>query len=55
MQQLLTPLLSFKFSYDVADFYLAQSFSKSEYQRDGIYKMGFMRTIHFGKSEKQTF
>lgn len=45
----------FKFTYDVADFYLAQSFSKSEYQRDGIYKNGIYANNSFGKSEKQTF
>ncbi|NHM02292.1 carboxypeptidase-like regulatory domain-containing protein [Flavobacterium difficile] len=45
----------FKFSYKKTDFYLAQSFSRSEYQREGLYRTGFFPTTSFGKSEKQTF
>lgn len=45
----------FKFSYNVADFYIAQSFTKSEYQREGLYKNGYYPTISLGKSERVTF
>ena len=45
----------FKFSYDKVDFYLAQSFSSTNYQRDGLYKNGIYETISFGKSEKVPF
>ncbi|MFT7335122.1 MAG: hypothetical protein ACI9M1_001020 [Porticoccaceae bacterium] len=45
----------FKFSYDKVDFYLAQSFSSTNYQREGLYKNGIYETISFGKSEKLQF
>ena len=45
----------FKFSYNNIDFYLAQSFSSSNYQREGLYKNGIYETISFGKSEKVSF
>lgn len=45
----------FKFTYDKVDFYLAQSFSRSEYQREGLYKNGIYATTSFGKSEKYDF
>jgi hypothetical protein len=40
----------FKFSYDKVDFYLAQSFSSTNYQREGLYKNGIYSTNSFGKS-----
>ena len=45
----------FKFSYDKADFYLAQSFSRTEYQREGLYRNGIYADNSFGKGESITF
>lgn len=45
----------FKFRYNKFDFYLAQSFSKSIYQREGLYKNGLYAGNSFGKSSKKTF
>lgn len=45
----------FKFTYDKFDFYLAQSFSRSEYQREGLYRSGTYPTTSFGKGSKQHF
>lgn len=45
----------FKFVYEKVDFYLAQTFSRSSYQRDGLYVNGYYPTNSFGKSEKMSF
>ena len=45
----------FKFSYNKVDFYLAQSFSSTNYQREGLYKNGIYATNSFGKSKKVQF
>lgn len=45
----------FKFSYSKIDFYLAQTFSRSEYQREGLYKNGIYPTNSFGKGDKIAF
>ena len=45
----------FKFTYDRADFYLAQSFSRTEYQREGLYRNGIYANNSFGKGESVTF
>jgi hypothetical protein len=45
----------FKFIYKKVDFYLAQSFSRSNFQREGLYKNGYYPTNSFGKSEKINF
>ncbi len=45
----------FKFNYKKIDFYLAQSFSKTLYQREGLYKNGYHPDNSFGKSEKKSF
>lgn len=45
----------FRFSYKKVDFYLSQSFSRSVYQREGLYRNGLYRNNSFGKSEKAAF
>ena len=45
----------FKFTYSKVDFYLAQNFSKSSYQREGLYKNGIYASNSFGKSNKVAF
>ncbi|CAM4429718.1 TonB-dependent receptor [Flavobacterium terrigena] len=45
----------FKFSYKKTDFYLAQSFSRSQYEREGLYRNGIYANTSFGKSGKQIF
>lgn len=45
----------FKFTFKKVDFYLAQTFSKSTYQRDGLYKNGYYPNNSFGKSKEMTF
>ena len=45
----------FKFTYPKTDFYLAQSFTRSEYQREGLYRNGIYANNSYGKSARQTF
>ena len=45
----------FKFVYKKVDFYLAQSFSRSEYQREGLYKNGYYTTNSYGNSTKEAY
>ncbi|MBP6373090.1 MAG: carboxypeptidase-like regulatory domain-containing protein [Flavobacterium sp.] len=45
----------FKFTYKKIDFYLGQTFSRTEYQREGNYKNGIYTNNSFGKSAKTTF
>ncbi|KOS06908.1 TonB-dependent receptor [Flavobacterium akiainvivens] len=45
----------FKFSYSKVDFYGALNYSRSEYQRDGLYRNGIYPTNSFGKSQKVSF
>jgi hypothetical protein len=45
----------FKFSYKKIDFYLGQTFSRTEYQREGNYKNGIYTNTSFGKSATTTF
>ncbi len=45
----------FKFTYKKVDFYLAQSFTSTNYQRDGLYKNGLYATNSYGKSENVHF
>ena len=45
----------FKFTYKKVDFYLAQSFSRSSYERDGLYINGYYPNNSYGKSDKIFF
>ncbi|WP_026109771.1 carboxypeptidase-like regulatory domain-containing protein [Flavobacterium sp. WG21] len=45
----------FKFSYNKTDFYLGQSYSVSNYQREGLYQNGIYPTSSLGKSNKVNF
>ncbi len=45
----------FKFNYKKVDFYLSQTFSRSEYQRVGNYKNGIYANNSFGRSAKLNF
>ncbi|PHK33708.1 TonB-dependent receptor, partial [Nostoc linckia z16] len=45
----------FKFSYAKADFYLGQSFSRTEYRREGLYQNGIYLNNSLGKSNKLIF
>lgn len=46
---------NFKFTYDKVDFYLAQNFTSTNYQREGLYQNGIYAANSFGKSEKVQF
>ena len=45
----------FKFVYKKADFYMAESFSRSSFQRIGLYKNGYYPTNSLGESKKINF
>ncbi len=45
----------FKFTYDKFDFFLAQTFSKTVYQREGLYQNGIYPNTSLGKSDKVRF
>lgn len=45
----------FKFNYNKVDFYLAQSYTRTQYQREGLYKNGLYPTNSFGKSDKYIY
>jgi hypothetical protein len=45
----------FKFTYNSFDFYLAQNFSRSEYQREGLYRSGNYADNSYGKGASQVF
>jgi hypothetical protein len=45
----------FKFTYDKVDFYLAQSFARTEYQREGLYRNGVYADNSYGKGNRITF
>jgi CarboxypepD_reg-like domain len=45
----------FKFLYKKIDFYLAQTFSQSSFQREGLYKNGYFENNSFGTSDEIIF
>ncbi|MRX69585.1 hypothetical protein SAMN06265349_102201 [Flavobacterium resistens] len=45
----------FKFSYNKKEFYLGQSYSVSNYQREGLYQNGIYSKNSLGKSDKVNF
>jgi CarboxypepD_reg-like domain len=45
----------FKFSYNKYDFYLAQTFNRTQYQREGLYRNGLYPTNSFGKGAKYIY
>jgi hypothetical protein len=45
----------FKFTYSKFDFYLAQSFTRTDYQREGLYQNGIYEDNSLGKSDKVNF
>lgn len=45
----------FKFTYDKFDFYLGQTYSHSQYQREGLYQNGIYPDNSYGKGERVTF
>jgi len=45
----------FKFTYKKVDFYLAETFSRTQYQREGLYKNGIYPTNSYGKSNTYLF
>lgn len=45
----------FKFTYKKVDFYLAESFTRTQYQREGLYKNGLYPTNSLGKSNKYIY
>jgi hypothetical protein len=51
----LNAFTQFKFTYDKVDFYLAQNFTQTSYQREGFYKNGYYPNNSFGKSEEISF
>ncbi|MCG9792068.1 carboxypeptidase-like regulatory domain-containing protein [Flavobacterium algicola] len=55
LTQIYDAFTQFKFTYKTVDFYLAQSFSNTLYQREGLYKNGIYETNSYGKSEQLKF
>lgn len=45
----------FKFTFSKVDFYLAQSFTKTQYQREGLYQNGLYANNSYGKGQKLDF
>ena len=55
MANVIDAFTQFKFRYKTTDFYLAQTFSRSEYQREGLYRNGIYANNSYGKGDKVTF
>ncbi len=47
--------VQFKFNYNKIAFYIAQSYSNTEYQREGLYRNGIYADNSFGKSDKVNY
>ena len=45
----------FKFTYKKIDFYLGQSYTRTQYQREGLYRNGLYPTNSFGRSAKYIY
>jgi CarboxypepD_reg-like domain len=45
----------FKLTYNKFDLYFSQTYVRTEYQREGLYKNGYYPTNSFGKSKKTVF
>ncbi|WP_333693413.1 TonB-dependent receptor [Flavobacterium sp.] len=45
----------FKFNYNKVDFYLAQTFSRTDYQREGLFRSGNYANNSFGKGAIEVF
>ncbi|PKP19176.1 MAG: TonB-dependent receptor [Bacteroidetes bacterium HGW-Bacteroidetes-23] len=45
----------FKFTYDKFDFYLAQNYTRTQYQREGLYQNGIYPESSLGKGAKAIF
>ncbi|WP_395044783.1 carboxypeptidase-like regulatory domain-containing protein [Flavobacterium sp.] len=45
----------FKFTYKKVDFYLGQTYIRTQYQREGLYRNGLYPTNSFGKSTKYIY
>lgn len=45
----------FKFTYNKVDFYLSQTFSRSEYQREGLFRSGNYADNSYGKGDSEVF
>lgn len=55
LANMIDEFIQFKFSYSKFDFYVAQNFTHTDYQRDGLYRNGLYANNSFGKSEKINF
>lgn len=55
LSNVINAFTQFKFSYNKTEFYLAQSYSMSNYQREGLYQNGLYPTTSLGKSDKVNF
>lgn len=55
LSNVINAFAQFKFSYNKTEFYLAQSYSMSNYQREGLYQNGLYPTNSLGKSDKVNF
>ncbi|MBC5862034.1 carboxypeptidase-like regulatory domain-containing protein [Flavobacterium turcicum] len=53
--QTIDAFTQFKFNYNDVDFYVAQTYSNTVYQREGLYKNGLYPNSSFGKSETVHF